>query len=89
MVLPEECFFWIHRKVTEAFEMYFNYKNLGLKPWEYKGKYLVEDIQVLNMMEQLMHDRQVYAERKRKNDNEVQQTIEKFKQENKPKSKKR
>lgn len=86
LVLPEENFFWIHRKVAEAFEMYYDYKQFGKFPWEIRGETipLVEDMQVLKMMDRIMHDREVYAQRKKKNDDEVAATIEKFKQENKP-----
>lgn len=67
--------------------MYFQWKNMGIKPWELKGRVLIEDIRVLSMMEVLMDDRAKYAKKKAENDAEMKRTGEKLNEEAKQKGK--
>lgn len=67
--------------------MYFQFKNMGIKPWEIKGRVLVEDLRVLAMMEILMSDRAKYAKKKSENDAEMKRTQDKLNAESKAKGK--
>ena len=60
---------------------------MGIKPWEIKGQVLVEDLRVLSMMEILMNDRAIYAQKKAKNDAEMKRTGEELSAEAKEKGK--
>jgi len=37
-------------KLYELFTMWNDYRDFGIKPWDVKGKFLVEDIAALRMM---------------------------------------
>src|SRR5690349_5516410 len=62
-------------RLYELFSMFNDYRDFDIKPWDVKGKYVVEDVNALRMMVKIQNDVDSMKARKKEAEQKTQQDI--------------
>lgn len=74
--LPEEYFPYIYARTSEIVDMYVNYIQYGITPWDIKnGEYYDEDIRMLNAFGKMKRDADLFNEVKQMQKKDLEEHI--------------